>query len=48
MRKVFLMGVCLMLTVTSIGCGTIRGIGEDISAVGGWLIKGVEGVKEGE
>lgn len=46
MKKVFLMGFCFVLTITSIGCNSIRGLGEDISAVGGWLVKGSDGIRK--
>lgn len=44
MKEMLLIGVCLVLTVTSIGCNTVRGVGEDISTVGGWLIRGADSV----
>lgn len=47
MKKKMLIVFCLVLIVTSIGCGTIRGAGEDISTVGGWLVRSSDNVKEG-
>lgn len=42
-----LAGICLVLMVVSIGCGTIKGLGEDVSTIGGWVTKGSDNVKEG-
>ena len=47
MKKMVLAGVCLVLAVACIGCNTIRGLGEDVSAVGGWVVKGADNVQEG-
>ena len=47
MKKVLLLGVCLMFVVTCFGCSTIKGIGEDIGAVGGWVTSGSDKVREG-
>lgn len=47
MKRTYLMAICLLLMVTSIGCSTIRGVGEDLTAVGGWVTKGSDNVKEG-
>ncbi len=46
MRKVLLGGICLMLAVACIGCNTIRGMGEDVGTVGGWVVKGADNVQE--
>ena len=48
MKKISLLAVCLLLVVTSIGCSTIKGVGEDLSAIGGWITKGSDNVKEGK
>lgn len=48
MKKTLLMGICLLLVVTCIGCNTIKGMGEDVSAVGGWMVKGSDNVVEGK
>ena len=40
MKKACLFVLCALLILTAVGCGTIKGIGEDISALGGWLIRG--------
>ena len=45
MKKMLLAAVCLVFVVTSIGCSTIKGIGEDISAIGGWVSTGSDNVK---
>ena len=47
MRAFVLLGICLMLAVTSMSCSTIRGIGEDIGTIGGWVAKGSDHVREG-
>lgn len=48
MKKIILAGICLVLVATGISCGTIKGMGEDISAVGGWVTKSSDNVKEGK
>ena len=35
-----------LVLITVVGCGTIKGMGEDISTVGHWLTKGSDSVKE--
>ena len=47
MKKICLFILCGVFTLTAIGCGTIKGFGDDISAVGGWFSKGSDNVKEG-
>ena len=46
MKKMVLAGICLVLAVVCIGCNTIRGLGEDVSTVGGWVVQGVDNVQE--
>lgn len=46
MRKIVLAGICLVLAVVCIGCNTIRGLGKDVSTVGGWVVKGADNVEE--
>ena len=46
MNKAFLAAVCLVLMTMSIGCNTIRGFGEDVKTVGGWVTRGVDNVQE--
>ena len=48
MGHVRLMVICLAFLVVGIGCSTIKGMGEDISAVGGWVTKSSDNVKEGK
>jgi predicted small secreted protein len=48
MKRVFLAGVCLVLMAMSVGCSTIRGVGEDLGTVGGWVKTGSDRVKEGK
>ena len=48
MRRMLLAVVCLMLVITCIGCNTIGGLGEDLTAVGGWVTKGSDKVEEGK
>jgi len=47
MRKTLLLLLCVCFTLAVTGCGTIKGIGEDVTALGGWLTKGSENVQEG-
>lgn len=46
MKKGILLMVGLMALFTVTGCGTVKGIGDDISAVGSWLSKGSVNVQE--
>ena len=46
MKRMLLAGICLVLAVASIGCNTIRGLGEDVSTIGGWVVKGADNVQE--
>jgi predicted small secreted protein len=46
MKTVFLLMLCGMIILTAVGCGTIKGIGDDVSAVGKWLSKGSDTVKQ--
>ena len=48
MKKICLFILCGLLILTVVGCGTIRGLGEDINTVGRWLMKGSDAVKEGQ
>lgn len=47
MKKAVLGGICLILTVACIGCNTIKGLGEDVTTVGGWVVKGSDNVQQG-
>ena len=46
MKKTLLFGLCIMLAVVVAGCSTIKGLGEDVSVVGGWLTRGSEKAQE--
>ncbi len=46
MKEIILIVLCGVFTLTVVGCGTIKGVGEDIRAVGGWFMKGSDNVKE--
>ena len=48
MKKMVLAMTCLVLTVACIGCNTIRGLGEDVSSVGGWVVKGADNVEHSD
>lgn len=39
---VFVGAIVLM---TTMGCGTIKGLGQDIGSVGGWMSRGSDSVK---
>jgi predicted small secreted protein len=39
MKKGYLMLLCGLLLLSAVGCGTVKGIGEDISTVGKWLTR---------
>ncbi len=45
MRKLTWIASVFLLAAMA-GCGTIKGLGEDISAVGGWFSRGSEHVQE--
>lgn len=40
MNKIYLLIVAGVLLVTAVGCGTVKGIGEDITTVGHWFTRG--------
>ena len=46
MKRFNLILICAAFALTAAGCGTIRGVGEDVSTVGGWFVKGSDGVKD--
>jgi len=46
MKKICLLVICGALIVSIAGCGTVKGLGEDISTVGRWLIKGSSAAKK--
>lgn len=37
MRKYYWFVLFVLIVTTFVGCGTIRGIGDDISTVGRWI-----------
>ena len=45
MKKLILIMVCLLLATALIGCGMIKGIGEDIASIGGWVSTGSDKVQ---
>ncbi|MDP2654321.1 MAG: hypothetical protein Q8Q08_09845 [Candidatus Omnitrophota bacterium] len=40
MKKMALFVLVGLLVVTAVGCGTVRGFGDDISTVGRWITRG--------
>ena len=46
MKKLLLLALFICFTISLLGCGTIKGLGEDISTVGGWFTRGSDHVKE--
>ncbi len=46
MKKTCLFVLCGLFIFTTVGCGTIKGFGDDISAVGRWFSKGSDNVKD--
>jgi predicted small secreted protein len=45
MKKICLFVLGGLLALSIAGCGTIKGMGEDVSTVGRWLTKGSDTVK---
>jgi len=45
MKKIGLFVLAGFLVVTVVGCGTVRGFGDDISTIGRWLTRGSDRVK---
>jgi predicted small secreted protein len=46
-KRACLYVLCGLLILAVAGCSTIKGLGDDISTVGSWLMKGSDAVKEG-
>jgi len=46
MRRTILRVVTLTFIVSLYGCSTIKGIGEDVKTLGGWITSGSEHVEE--
>ena len=42
MKKAYMVAIGSLLILILAGCETIKGIGKDISTVGGWLTRGSE------
>ncbi len=40
MKKITLFVLTGLLAMTVVGCGTVRGFGDDISTVGRWFTRG--------
>ena len=40
MRKMYLVVLAGVLVMTVVGCGTVKGFGDDISTVGNWFMRG--------
>ena len=40
MKRIYLFVLAGLLVMTVVGCGTVRGFGDDISTVGHWLTRG--------
>ena len=47
MKKMLLMALLVMFSSTLVGCGTLKGVGEDLKTIGGWFVRGSERVQEG-
>ncbi|MCD4779922.1 MAG: entericidin EcnA/B family protein [Candidatus Omnitrophica bacterium] len=46
MKKLAWMGLSLSLVLILSGCSTIKGMGEDIRSIGGWISNGSDHVRE--
>lgn len=46
MRRMILSVVAVAFIASLAGCNTIKGIGEDVKTVGGWISSGSEHVEE--
>lgn len=42
MKKPYVLVLVSVLLLVMAGCETIKGIGKDVSAVGGWMTRGAE------
>jgi predicted small secreted protein len=45
MKRIYLIVLGGLLALSIAGCGTIKGMGEDVSTVGHWLTRGSDTVK---
>ncbi len=48
MRSLLLGSLCCVLLLTFGACSTVKGLGDDISTVGHWFVKGSDKVKNAE
>ncbi|MBU0710012.1 MAG: entericidin [Candidatus Omnitrophica bacterium] len=48
MKNICLLVICGLLILSIAGCGTIKGLGDDISTVGRWLVKGSDTARNPE
>ncbi len=46
MKRVVLTVLAAALVFSALGCGTIKGFGEDVQTVGRWVTKGSQEVEE--
>lgn len=46
MKRAWLAILCGLLILTAVGCGTVKGVGEDIATVGKWLTRSSDSVKK--
>jgi len=46
MKRIILGVVMLMCILSLSGCGTIKGVGEDVRTLGGWISSGSDHVEE--
>ena len=46
MKRTCVCALCGLFIFTALGCGTIKGFGDDISAVGRWFSNGSDNVKD--
>ena len=47
MKKTYLFILSSLVILAIAGCSTIKGLGDDIATVGGWLMRGSDAVQEG-
>ena len=46
MNKIILSVITLVVVVSFYGCSTIKGLGDDVMTVGGWISSGSEHMEE--
>jgi predicted small secreted protein len=42
MKKICLFVLVGLLLTTLVGCGTVKGVGEDVTTLGHWLTRGAD------